>query len=244
MNRNAVQLAIETTGRNGSIALMAGESVLRQTNLDRSQRTAAMLAPAIDETIQWSREHDHVIQFVSVANGPGSFTGLRIGVTTAKTLAYALQLPLIGVDSLAAIAAAAYHTSQLTGDHTPLESLLVAVDAYRGQVFAGEFPRHALLPSLDCITEHWSPYFETVSVITTPQLQDQLASRPNTQAITGDKKPLGDHADAARPRQCDAIGVGLLALRAALQGLSIDPLLMVPRYMKVSAAEENAAKKK
>lgn len=242
MNENAVQLAIETTGRDGSIALLKGESVLQQMSLDRSQRTAASMAPAIQATIQWSRQHDHAIQFVSVANGPGSFTGLRIGVTTAKTLAYALQIPLVGVDSLAAIATAAHHTRLLTGDESPLESMLVAVDAYRGQVFTGEFLQSELLPSLDNIPEHWSPYFETVTVMTNPQLQDQLAQRPAGQALAGDSKPLGEQAGVAKPRQCDAIGVGLLAIRAALRGLSIDPLLLVPRYMKVSAAEENATK--
>ena len=82
---------------------------------------------------------------VSVADGPGSFTGLRIGVTTAKTLCYALELPLVAIDSLAAIAATALH------DHPAYERIWAVLNAYRGQVFLGMFDRGTLLPDVSAI---------------------------------------------------------------------------------------------
>jgi tRNA threonylcarbamoyl adenosine modification protein YeaZ len=70
------------------------------------------------------------INLVVVAVGPGSFTGLRIGVTTAKTLAYAVGAEVIGVNTLAVIA------SQAPRSDTPL---WVVIDAQRGELFAAKF---------------------------------------------------------------------------------------------------------
>ena len=74
-----------------------------------------------------------------------------------------------------------------------------------------------------------------------PQFQlllSQLA--PNTH-FTGDIKPQGEAANHQVDRPCDAVGVGLLAIRGAKIGAFIDPLRLVPRYLKASAAEEKAA---
>ena len=214
------------------MAVLQGQTVLRDANLDPSRRTAATLAPQLDEILQWCRQSDCMPGFVSVADGPGSFTGLRIGVATAKTLSYALRLPLIPVDSLAAIAAAAMHTNQ------GIESVLVAIDAYRGQVFAGEFNRRSLLPELDQIPQDWTPHPPSVRVIQGPEWQSTLNELPCDRPVAGDAKPLATRSDSLVDRPCDAIGVGLLALRAATRNQTIDPLTLVPRYLKPSAAEE------
>jgi tRNA threonylcarbamoyl adenosine modification protein YeaZ len=235
--QHTVQLAIETTGRLGSIAVLFGSQVLRQANLDPSSRTAATLAPAIDETLRWCRERDQQPEFISVADGPGSFTGLRIGVTTAKTLSYALDLPLIAVDSLAAIAAAAFQ------NNPSVESLLVAIDAYRGQVFTGSFQRIELLPPLDSIPDDWTAHPSSVRIVSAPQWVQVLRNRPPNIDVAGDSKPLDDRENARIRRECDAVGVGLLAIRAAIKGTLTDPISLVPRYLKPSAAEEKSAEK-
>ena len=98
-------LAIETTGKGGSLAVFCGEQVLEWTNLGDDRRTAASLAPQLSLTLEHCHRLGRPLSLISVADGPGSFTGLRIGVTTAKTLSYAIGLPLVAVDSLATIAA-------------------------------------------------------------------------------------------------------------------------------------------
>ena len=210
--------------------------MLRQTNLDPSHRSAATLAPALDQTLRWCRESDQPPRFVSVADGPGSFTGLRISVTTAKSLCYALDLPLIAVDSLAAIAAAAMHCQP------SVESILVAIDAYRGQVFAGSFTRDELLPDLDSIPDGWTGHPASVQVLDSVPWGDLLSGKPASTAIAGDAKPFDQVAAERIDRQCDAVGVGLLAIRAAAAEQFIDPLSLVPRYLKPSAAEEKAGR--
>lgn len=235
-HQDTLHLAIETTGRLGSIAVLLGQRVLQQTNLDASRRSAATLAPALEQTLGWCRESNHRLRFVSVADGPGSFTGLRIGVTTAKSLCYALDLPLVSVDSLAAVAAAAMH------DDRSADTVLVAIDAYRGQVFAGQFTRAALLTPMESIPANWTAHPLGVRVLSHSAWQAMLRARPASAAIAGDEKPLGELAGSRIDRECDAIGVGLLAIRAAAVGAFIDPLKLVPRYLRPSAAEEKAIK--
>ncbi len=225
---------METTGTAGSIAVLSGQRVLRQVNLDPQKRTAAMLAPAIEQLLRWCRDQDLELHFVAVADGPGSFTGLRIGVTTAKALSYALGLSLVGVDSLAAVAAAAF------GDSPDCHSLLVGLDAYRSQVYCGTFDRSELLPPINAIPKSWTPHPDSVRVATNLDWSACLARRAAETQITGDAKLLGPLADQRVDRHCDAIGVGMLGIRAAVSGKFVDPMRLVPRYLKLSAAEEKS----
>lgn len=158
-------------------------------------------------------------------------------MTTAKTLSYALGLPLIAVDSLAAIAVSAFHS------HPRVESLLVAVDAYRGQVFTGLFQRCQLLPPIDSIPHDWTAHPSCVRIVSASRWAQLLGDQPPDLDVTGDRKPLRDREHAFVPRDCDAVGVGLLGIRAAMQGLLTDPVRLVPRYLKASAAEEKAAER-
>ena len=241
--QDIVQLAIETTGRLGSVAVLRGQRVIRQTNLDPKTRTAATLAPEVDRQLRWCRESQNWPSLVSVADGPGSFTGLRIGVTTAKTLCYALDLPLVSVDSLAAISAAAML------EHSQAQKVWVCLDAYRGQVFAGKFDRSWLLPDIHAIPGDWTAHPAAVDVISLKAWCQWRTEKPADVLLAGDEKPLRstegiDSISAENDvlgRTCDAVGVGMLGLRAAMMNQSIDPLSLVPRYLKVSAAEEKLA---
>ncbi|HEX5471854.1 MAG TPA: tRNA (adenosine(37)-N6)-threonylcarbamoyltransferase complex dimerization subunit type 1 TsaB, partial [Lacipirellulaceae bacterium] len=97
-------LAIETSGRHGSVATLGGEvgeaRLVGQLALTGDQRTAQSLAPAMQQLLaaaQWTPES---LDLVAVTVGPGSFTGLRIGVTTAKAFAYAVGADIIRVNTL------------------------------------------------------------------------------------------------------------------------------------------------
>ena len=262
-----LQLAIDTTGRCGSIAILEDQTVLETINLPETARTAASLAVHLDQILQKHRDGTQPIQLVSVADGPGSFTGLRIGVTTAKSLCYALKIPLVSVDSLAAIAAAAFHQNPSS------MSLCIALDAYRKQVFAGQFRRRELLSTPDQLHPTWTPHPPQVKVLSAQDWQsfvDQIsnpesnapdhkisAAEPTPQntgfqsstspnlptdrwQAAGDPKPFSETNLPILERQCDAVGVGLLAWRAFRIGKTTDPIALLPRYLKPSAAEEKA----
>ena len=98
-------LALETSLQGGSIALLEADQLAWQTDLPTDKRTAQTLVPAIREALEnlgWSSRD---VELVAVASGPGSFTGLRIGVTTAKVFAYAAGSQIIDLNTLEVIAA-------------------------------------------------------------------------------------------------------------------------------------------
>ena len=95
------------------------------------------MAVELDELMQWCEQNQLHPELISVAVGPGSFTGLRIAITTAKTLAYALGLPVAPVGTLVAIAAAANHAANSQNDEP--RQKLIGLNAYRRQIYTAEF---------------------------------------------------------------------------------------------------------
>lgn len=125
-------LAIETVGFTGSIALAEGEHLIAQQILPTDRRMAQTLTPAIAELLAGHGWNARDLELVAVAVGPGSFTGLRCGVTTAKVMAYAAQADVSGVDSLQTIA---------EGAPADCQELTAVLDAQRRQLFAASFRR-------------------------------------------------------------------------------------------------------
>ncbi|MCC6126687.1 MAG: tRNA (adenosine(37)-N6)-threonylcarbamoyltransferase complex dimerization subunit type 1 TsaB [Pirellulales bacterium] len=98
-------LALETTDLSGSVAASDGSNVLLELELNPQQRSARSLAPAVKSLLQQVGWRPADVQLVAVTVGPGSFTGLRVGVTTAKTFAYAAGAEIVAIDTLETIAA-------------------------------------------------------------------------------------------------------------------------------------------
>ena len=228
--RSQLQLAIETTGRYGSIALVdshipSAPVILEHHRLPQDVRTATSITRAIESLVA-----PHSIGFLSVACGPGSFTGLRIGVTTAKTLAFAWSIPLVSVDSLAAIASAAFSTNPNA------RRICVGIDAYRGQTYSGCFHQSDL--------EHQIPS-DASKILTKEQWSQTLTSLDQETDLAGDPQCFADLPDRERrllDRRIDAIGVAMIAHHAAWRNEFTEPLGLVPNYLKPSAAEENASR--
>lgn len=127
-------LAIESSATQGSVAASDDGQLLAEIPTAKVGGTARTLAPAIDtllDRIGWTPQDT---QLVAVTQGPGSFTGLRVGVTTAKTFAYAIDAPVVGINTLEVIAASA-----LSAAGPSSNKVWAVLDAQRGQVFAASF---------------------------------------------------------------------------------------------------------
>jgi tRNA threonylcarbamoyl adenosine modification protein YeaZ len=107
--------------------------VLGQSQTMAIKNHSTALMPAIDGLMQAVGMAPKELEQIVVAKGPGSYTGLRIGVTTAKTLAQTLNIPLIGVSSLKAVAANCVGVSQV---------IVPLFDARRQNVYAGAYQWH------------------------------------------------------------------------------------------------------
>ncbi|HNQ22988.1 MAG TPA: tRNA (adenosine(37)-N6)-threonylcarbamoyltransferase complex dimerization subunit type 1 TsaB [Phycisphaerae bacterium] len=126
-------LALETSSLWGSVALGCGDEVLRLRALDRPRRHAADLLPVIAGLCQDEGVSPERIEAVYVSAGPGSFTGLRIGFTVARTLALAHGARVLGVPSLTVLA-----QNALAAEPVPTR-VVVMTDAQRGRVYAAFF---------------------------------------------------------------------------------------------------------
>ncbi|UBH12874.1 tRNA (adenosine(37)-N6)-threonylcarbamoyltransferase complex dimerization subunit type 1 TsaB [Macrococcus armenti] len=123
-------LHIDTSNHPLSVSITDGDSVLAEFNSGMRINHSITLMSQVESLLKYTGLTMKDIEGVTVAHGPGSYTGLRIGVTAAKTLAYTLDIPLYSVSSLAALAA----TVRMH------EFLLIPVfDARRNHVFAGMY---------------------------------------------------------------------------------------------------------
>ena len=119
-------LGIESATNQVGVAIGGHEGVLAQAHSSRGKRHAESLTPAIDFVRRQARVDLREISCVAVDLGPGLFTGLRVGVASAKALASALRVPMIGVSSLDLLAFPVRFSSR---------RIIATIDARRGELF-------------------------------------------------------------------------------------------------------------
>jgi tRNA threonylcarbamoyladenosine biosynthesis protein TsaB len=123
-------LALDTSTAQVSVAFGDGGEVLGSVQLAGGRRHAEQLAPAIEYLRdQCGVTLDHLAA-IAVGTGPGLFTGLRVGVTTAKVMAQALRIPVVGVPSLDLVAYPLRHSER---------TIVAVLDARRREVFAARY---------------------------------------------------------------------------------------------------------
>jgi tRNA threonylcarbamoyladenosine biosynthesis protein TsaB len=122
-------LALDTTTGAGSCALARDGVVVREDALDPSRQVAVQLPDALDALLALADAELREVDAFAVATGPGSFTGLRIGIATMQGLAFAEEKPLIGISALTALSAIA--SPAFLGSR-----IATWIDAWRGDVYA------------------------------------------------------------------------------------------------------------
>jgi len=129
-----VILNIETGGDNCSVALSKGKDIIAiKENCDREH--SKYLSVFIDEIVKANLLSYNDIDAVAISKGPGSYTGLRIGVATAKGICYALNKPLIAIDSLLSLANICKQSQNIE----PEAMFLPLIDARRLEVYTALF---------------------------------------------------------------------------------------------------------
>jgi len=119
-------LALDTSTSCLSVALMRDKAIISEINLAVKVGHAGMILPVIDEVLTKSSTRKDDITLIATGTGPGSFTGLRIGIATAKGLAKAIRCPLAGIPTLDIIARGALPSSM---------HIMPILDAKKGEVF-------------------------------------------------------------------------------------------------------------
>ena len=109
---------------------MDGDNLVAEHTLNIVQAHSSRLMPAIDSVLKWGNITVEALDGCAVGIGPGSFTGIRIGVATIKSICYALDTPIVGVSTLEAIA---YNLRSTNGTICPL------LDARRSEIYGAIF---------------------------------------------------------------------------------------------------------
>ena len=229
-------VGLETSGFVGSVALLREGQLLEQRSLgEAGRRHAQSLVLELHDLLQSHGAKPLDVEAIAVSKGPGSFTGLRVGLVCAKTFAYATGCQFVAIDTLEAIA-----------DNCPLEvrDVWIVENAQRGDFFVGRYVRDE--------AASWRP----AGPIQTVAAEEWLAARTADETITGPglahsdlqsvrARLLTDEA-VARPRASAIARLGqrrLLARDAASSPDDFDFWKAVPCYIRPSAAEEQRAKR-
>jgi tRNA threonylcarbamoyladenosine biosynthesis protein TsaB len=126
-------LCLETATKVCSVALSLNDAVLFKKEEYSGPSHAALLAVFVQEAVNYARKSGYVIEAVAVSSGPGSYTGLRIGVSEAKGLCYGLNIPLIAVPTLEILASQAIRAGYEADVFCPM------IDARRMEVYAAVY---------------------------------------------------------------------------------------------------------
>lgn len=213
-------LAFDTSSKALSVALVEDGDILGQVTLNIKKNHSITLMPTIDFLMAQVGLKPKDLDRIAVAKGPGSYTGLRIAVTTAKTLAYSLDIELVGVSSLQAMA-----------KNLETSSLVVPLmDARRKNVYAG-----AYLNGESVIADRHTSFDDLV-----PLLQERDEKIIFTGEVDNFIEDISEKLPNAR-----VINDSLLKLPSAYQialiGAEMEPVeihTFVPEYLKRVEAEE------
>jgi tRNA threonylcarbamoyladenosine biosynthesis protein TsaB len=242
MAQKPLILAVETSGRMGSVAMAVGEHILAETHLSGPMRHSSEVFPAISSLLnRFSRKPDE-IDHIYISVGPGSFTGLRIAVSIAKIMHLANNVKIAAVDTLDVIAANA--DDYMRQKKTRLEQIAVILDAKRGQFFIAAF-QYVDDEKRTAGDENWRKIFPD-SLMTASQFLDRFADKTKPVWLLGEG--LVYYPDTFRAEGIQfleescwtprAEKVHLLGWKMACAGQFADPVTLQPKYLRKPEAKE------
>jgi tRNA threonylcarbamoyladenosine biosynthesis protein TsaB len=223
-------LAIESATADASVALLRGDAVVAARPVPAERPASEALLPTLLELLAETGVALAALDAFAVSVGPGSFTGLRVGVSTVKGLAFGGAQPIVPVPTLAALASLA---------ERPDACVAALLDAQRGEVYAALHAGDALAPPLLGPT-----------VLRPDELAAALAERAGERPIVAIGAGTAVAAAALRDRfgaRCaiasppagvpDAKAVGRLAQRLLAAGAGVAPEALAPVYVRRAEAE-------
>ena len=222
-------LALETSAKAVSVAVAENDTIITSRFANEGETHSVTMMPMLDEMLQEAGLTVRDMELIAVSNGPGSFTGLRIGVSAAKGLAWALDVPCCGVSTLDAMAQNALDFDGL---------VIGAMDARRSQIYNALFLCHG--GKLQRLTEDRAIGLDVLL----PEME-KYSDLPKL--VVGDGAVLCytylsenniacKMLDGERGLQ-NARGVAHAAYEMALRGQTVSARDLTPVYLRLSQAE-------
>jgi tRNA threonylcarbamoyladenosine biosynthesis protein TsaB len=220
-----IYLGIDTSNYPLTIALMDGQTVLIEetTNLKINHSLTAM--PAIEEMMKKAKIAPSDLTHIAVAEGPGSYTGIRIGLTIAKTLAWSLKIPLHMVSSLKVLAA---NGQFFDGFVCPV------MDARRGTAFTALYDGKTLEPVINDQHSDFREFLNKAKALGRPVLFTGVDAIIHEELID---EVFGKMAHFSKPQNRLPRASNLILLAQQAEASEIHHA--VPEYRRITEAEAN-----
>jgi tRNA threonylcarbamoyladenosine biosynthesis protein TsaB len=235
-----VSLAVETSGRVGSVALGIGQNLIARKDLSGFRRHSSELLVAINDLLGRYSLAPGDIKRIYFPRGPGSFTGIRIAVTFAKMAAFALKTKIVPIDTLEALAENV--TPAILNKTLNIQQIATILDAKRGLFYIALF---------DWIQDHFERKSDDL-LITADDFLTRFCSGQSTVHLLGEGllfyQKQFEHPNTVIldktlwPAQADSVW-RLGQKKAALDQFE-DPYTLVPLYIRRPEAEELWEKRK
>ena len=216
-------LILETSSKISQVAIARGDTILAKRDINETRRQAQDLVPTMNDLLSGQAMKPTDIDAVIVDIGPGSYTGLRVGIMTAKTIAYATGCVLLTMDTMRTIAEQAPQEAEL---------LDVFIDAQQDRVYPQRFQqvgdnRQPVSEMTICPFAEWLTEKDKPSHVSGPGLRDKQ-----------DRIPEGVNVVEMHDWQPRAESLLRLGLPRFLRGEKDDVWAVEPLYLRPSAAEE------
>jgi len=227
-----ITLAIETATAVVSVALAGDAGMLGSVEINKGRRHAEVLTPAIEFVCRHAQIAMGDISAIGVDVGPGLFTGLRVGIATAKVMSQALRIPIVGVCSLDLLACKLH---QGMGTEQPQRVIASVIDARKSEVFYAFYR-----PSADRVQRLTEPRAGSIA-----DFNADLMARGQDVIAVGDgawryRDELEGNIEIAGLAHPSAVPLVLLARSLALSAdLDAAALDVQPMYLRAPDAEIN-----
>jgi len=239
MTENSFILAVETSSRVGSVGIAVGPQLIAEKVFSGPMKHSEELFPAIQTLLGRFGRRPGDIEHVYISGGPGSFTGLRIAVSLAKSLHLADSVKVVSVDTLDVIAANVTNLDSPSDERraTSHDIVVPILDAKRGQFYVAVYKSESDNSKTKTV-DKWEKIISD-SIMTHDEILEILSNEPKPVWLLGDGlvyhkerfKAEGVcfiEEDLWRPR---ASKVHELGWQLALENKFIDPLLLTPNYL-------------
>ncbi|GHT66334.1 tRNA (adenosine(37)-N6)-threonylcarbamoyltransferase complex dimerization subunit type 1 TsaB [Endomicrobiia bacterium] len=212
-------LAIETSGRTFSIALNENEKTIASFYYDNGHVHSEMIVPTVERLLKETGNSFETIDKFAVSTGPGSFTGIRVGMTAVKVFAQLLHKPVTAINTLSILEKSFIQIKGI--------KIVAAIDAFRNEVYVKD-NKKIIIKSIDSFVRDFKKYKNKILVIGNAVItyKEQLVEELGNFSVS---LPYSMHMPKAQD----------LATLAYNSAKSTDYSKIEPLYIRRSWAEEN-----
>jgi len=244
-------LALDTSTAAMAAAVVRGSEVLGEVQSLAERNHSVHVVNHVKELLEQCGLKQEELAGIAAGSGPGSYTGMRIAASVAKTMAWVLNKPLVGVSSLEALAYGAWHRGIEASKAEPEGShwVLPIMDARRGQVYTGCYAMEAD-GGWSCLAQDGVRLMHNWVDGVSAKLDERERDKPSCIWLVGDLSLHMEEAERLRelatkagiqavlfPFVQEGRWLGLLGRQRLEAGLAVNPHTFVPNYTQLTEAE-------